>query len=123
MNTDGNKRSRRGMRFGWLLVGLILLAVFAFVIALTVRVFFRPTTMPYYGGGIFLFFFPFGVLVLFLIVIVIARLILWPWGGGYRRAYWRHHSEATEIVKARYARGEITKEQFDQLMRDLEQHP
>ena len=122
MNTEDNERVRRGMRFGWLLVCLILLAVLVFVIALTVRVFFPPAAMPYYGGRFFLFFFPLGVLVFFLVVFVTARLVFWPWGGGYRRAYWRHHNEATEIVKARYARGEITKEQFDQIMRDLEQH-
>ena len=123
MNTRGNERPRREMRFGWLLVCLVLLAVIAFVIALTLRILFRPVTMPYYGGGFFLFFFPFGILVFFLVVIVIARLIFWPLGLGYRRAYWRLHSEAAEIVKARYARGEITQEQYDQMMRDLEQHP
>jgi putative membrane protein len=121
MNTGGDERPRRGMRLNWLLVCLILLAVLAFVIALTVRVLSRPATTYYYGSR-FLFFFPFGVLLFFLIVFVIARLIFWPWGGGYRRAYWRHYSESVEIVKARYARGEITKEQFDQMMRDLEQH-
>ncbi len=123
LNTDGNERPRRGMRFGWLLMCLILLAVLAFVIALTVRVFFPPATTPYHGGRLFLFFFPFGILIFFLIVFVIARLIFRPWGWGHRRAYWRHHSEAAEIVKTRYARGEITKEQFEQMMRDLEQHP
>jgi len=122
LNTDGNERPCRVMRFGWLLVCLILLAVLAFVITLTVRVFFPPATTPYHSGRFFLFFFPFGILLFFLIVFVIARLIFRPWGWGYRRAYWRHHSEAAEIVKARYARGEITKEQFDQMMRDLEQH-
>lgn len=124
LNADVNERPRRGMRFGWLLVCLILLAVLAFVIALTVRVFFPPAATPYHSGRFFfLFFFPFGILLFFLIVFVIVRLIFQPWGQGYRRAYWRHRSEAAEIVKARYARGEITKEQFDQMMRDLEQHP
>lgn len=121
MNIDGNERASRGMRFGWLMVCLILLAILAFVIALTVRVFSRPAITYYYGGP-FLLFFPFGILLFFLIVFVVARLIFLPWGLGHRRAYWRHHSEAAEIVKARYARGEITKEQFDQMMRDLEQH-
>ncbi|MGP8124786.1 MAG: SHOCT domain-containing protein [Nitrososphaerales archaeon] len=109
---------------GWLLVGLILLLVFAFVIVLTAHFFFRPALMPnYYGGYVFaIFFFPFGILFFFLLVFLIARLIFWPWRGGYRRAYWHHYGDAKEIVKARYARGEITKEQFDQMMRDLEQH-
>ena len=123
MNTNGNERPHRGMRLGWLLVCLILLAILAFVIALTVRVFFTPATSPYHGGRFFLFFFPFGILLFCLVVFAIVQPIFRPWGGGYRRAHWRHYSEAAEIVKARYARGEITKEQFDQMMRDLEQHP
>jgi putative membrane protein len=123
LNTDGDESPHRGMKFGWLLVCLVLLAILAFAIALTARVLSRPPTTYHYGGRFFLFFFPFGILLFFLMVFVIARLIFGPWGLGYRRAYWRHRSEATEIVKARYARGEITKEQFDQVMRDLEQHP
>jgi len=123
-NTDGNERLRRGVRFGWLLVCLILLAVLAFIIALTVRVFFPPPTTSYHPGRFFLLFlFPFGILFFCLIVFAIVRLIFRPWGGRYRRAYWRRHSEAVEIVKARYARGEIAKEQFDQMIRDVEQHP
>jgi len=109
------------MGFGWLLMCLILLAVLAFVIALTLRVFFGPATVPYYPGR-FLFFFPFGILVFFLMLFIIARLVFWPWRREYRKAYWHRHDEAAEIVRARYARGEITKEQFDQMMRDLEPH-
>jgi len=87
------------------------------------HVFFPPAATPYHSGRFFfLFFFPFGILLFFLVVFEIVRLIFRPWEWGYRRAYWRYRSEAAEIVKARYARGEITKEQFDQMMRDLEQH-
>lgn len=121
MNTDGYENPHRGMRFGWLLVCLILVAILAFVVALTVRVLSQPPTTYYYGDR-FLFLFPSVILLFFLMAFMVIRLILRPWGGGYRRAYWRHHSEASEIVKARYAKGEITKEQFDQMMRDLEQH-
>jgi len=31
-------------------------------------------------------------------------------------------SDAREILRERYAKGEITKEQFEQMMRDLKEH-
>ncbi len=46
----------------------------------------------------------------------------WGWGWGYRGRYWRRYDRAVAILRERYAKGEITKEQFDQMMRDLEQH-
>ncbi|TLZ90987.1 MAG: hypothetical protein E6J98_08035 [Methanobacteriota archaeon] len=47
------------------------------------------------------------------------------WGGGwggYGRHYWRYGDDAHAILRSRYARGEITGEQFEQMMGDLEQH-
>lgn len=37
------------------------------------------------------------------------------------RQRWRDMQDPVFILKQRYARGEITKEQFDQMMRDLSQ--
>jgi putative membrane protein len=77
--------------------------------------------MPYYGGW---FFFPFGFIFFLFFVFFIGRLLFWPWAGGWgwRRGYYYRHDEAADILRQRYARGEITKEQFVQMMRDLEQH-
>src|SRR5207249_1650334 len=48
------------------------------------------------------------------------------WGGGgwggYGWHYWRYGDDAHAILRSRYARGEITREQFEQMMGDLEQH-
>ncbi|MBI3840946.1 MAG: SHOCT domain-containing protein [Thaumarchaeota archaeon] len=44
---------------------------------------------------------------------------MWPWGWGYGRGYWHRHDEAEEILRQRFAKGEITKEQFDQMLKDL----
>jgi uncharacterized membrane protein len=45
------------------------------------------------------------------------------WGGRYGRPYWHYPGDgAKEILRQRYARGEIGKDQVDQMMRDLEQH-
>ena len=38
------------------------------------------------------------------------------------RRYWRYGDQAYYILRERYARGEITKDQLDQMMRDLQQH-
>jgi uncharacterized membrane protein len=54
---------------------LILIAVPAFILALTVCVFFPLATAPYHGSRLFPFFFLFGILLLLLIVSAIARLI------------------------------------------------
>ena len=44
-------------------------------------------------------------------------------GWGYQRRYgWWRYDGASQILRERYAKGEITKEQFDQMMRDLEGH-
>ena len=65
-------------------------------------------------GFFFLIFFVFG----------------WAWFPSSRR-YWRQRyrgyyapdeDDAVQLLRQRYARGEITKEQLEQMTRDLEQH-
>lgn len=47
----------------------------------------------------------------------------WSWSGRPGRWSWyANRDEAAEILRVRYARGEITKEQFEAMMRDLEAH-
>jgi len=73
-----------------------------------------------YGFG----FFPFGFFGFFWIFAVFwfIRWAFWPWRGYGPRRYWRYSDQAYYILRERYARGEITKEQFDQMTRDLQQH-
>ncbi|MBI3022688.1 MAG: SHOCT domain-containing protein [Thaumarchaeota archaeon] len=73
---------------------------------------FHPV-FPFFG---FIWGF-FGIFILFFIL----KWLFWPWGWGYHRGYWRGDS-ARQILRERYAKGEITKEQFEQAIRDLEQH-
>lgn len=78
---------------------------------------------PFWGFGwiwaFFGFFLLFGLL----------RWAVWgPWRwGGYYRHYgdsgYGRESEAYHILRERYARGEITKDQYDGMMRDLYQEP
>ena len=71
-----------------------------------------------YGWGIFgmLFMLLFWVLVLVGVVLLVRWLLLEARGGGQSRA---ERETAVEIVKRRYARGEINKEEFEAKRRDL----
>jgi putative membrane protein len=97
---------------GWGIIGLI--AVIGVSIALSL--YFAPG-----GRGAF---FPFhfgwlGGIFLIFIVFWIAKWFFWPWRGGYY-SYRYQHRDAESILKERYAKGEITREQFEQMMRDIE---
>jgi len=74
---------------------------------------------PFFPVFPFRFFF-FGLLWVFIIAMV-ARWLIWP-GWWDRGRYWRYRDESYYILRQRYARGEITKEQYDQMMRDLNEH-
>jgi uncharacterized membrane protein len=63
-----------------------------------------------------------GFVLICFIIMMALRFTAWgPWGhrmgcgmGGMGRSL-----EAEEILRQRYARGEVTKEQYDQTLRDL----
>lgn len=63
-----------------------------------------------YGG------FGFGIvgILFWLVVIYVFITMLKSHNGGH------HRSNAKEILKERYAKGEITKEQFESIKKDLE---
>ncbi len=124
-NYDGGHR-RAGFRFFWVIGALLVVAVAALIITAATRVYYPLSTVtPYYGYPFFgWFFFPFGFFFIFFLIFFVSRLIFWPWGWGWggRRRYWYGYGDAHEILRQRYAKGEITKDQFDQMNRDLEQH-
>lgn len=77
---------------------------------------------PWYG-----WWFPFPWFFIIIPVIFLAffafRWIFWGcWGWGGRWYYNEYNDRAFEILKERFARGEITKEQFERMARDLEQY-
>lgn len=68
-------------------------------------------------------FFGIGFLVLGLLVFaLIAGLFFRPYRrrGYYRR--WYGYDSAMESLRQRYARGEISRDQFEQMASDLEKH-
>jgi len=126
--SGGLFRMRRGM-VGWWLGGLVaLLLIGLFVVPFLFWGFgWGTTAVGYYPR---FFFFPFGFLIFFFVIFLVAKGLFWGlgWGWGWRRGYYggywhrAYYGDSTEILRQRYAKGEITKEQFDQMMRDLEAH-
>ncbi|MFZ1023837.1 MAG: hypothetical protein WAN87_06860 [Thermoplasmata archaeon] len=113
----------------WLLIGLaavlVVLAVFA------VLLFLFPSSFGYtgpgpYGGGFRVFGGFLLVLLVVWIVLWIVRISMWTSrGGGYGGGGYgpRGPRAAVHIARMRYARGEITREQFEQIIQDLERRP
>ena len=62
----------------------------------------------------------FMILVLVLIVVGIAALAKWLSSSGSSGRSTDKRPLALDIVQERYARGEITREQYEQMRRDLE---
>ena len=99
------------------------MAIVAFFALIAIRGYPAAPGATYYGypGYGWWFFFPFGFLFILFIIFIVGRLVFWPVGMGRRHRYWYGYGDANEILRQRYAGGEITKEQFDQMKRDLEQ--
>ncbi len=120
----GQTRHRRVV-IGWVIGGLVILLLAGLLLSPFLYNFgSRP-----FGYYPFPFvFFPFGFLIFFFFIFFVIRGVFWGWGwgwrGGYGRGYWRgqgyNYGDATEILRQRYAKGEISKDQFDQMMRDLQ---
>jgi putative membrane protein len=61
-----------------------------------------------------------GVIIGFVLLVIWAvRRLSSARGSGMDSANVQTHSTATEILKARYARGEITREEYRQMLADL----
>lgn len=80
----------------------------------------------YYGGWwMFPMMMPFLIFVIFLIVLYLMFRrggFVSPWCGGSGKSNthgWGSES-ALDILKKRYAKGEINKEEFEQMKKDLE---
>ena len=122
----------RPRRFHWLpvIIGVVLIAVAAVILlALLYPASFglAPAPYPYrFGlfGGLFFFFF------ILIIVFFMVRVLFWStrqsrYGRGYRQYPPGGYgpNRPAMVARMRYARGEITREQYDQIMQDLSRRP
>mgnify|MGYP006266506571 CR=1 FL=1 len=114
----------------WIALGFLTLFAF-FVAAMIFYMFFvlPPGTMmagtyPYFPWGFGWIWVFFGFFVFFGLM---RWIFWWPGRWGYYRHYgygnYGRENEAYHILRERYARGEITKDQYDVMMRDLYQPP
>jgi uncharacterized membrane protein len=102
----------------WLLPWLVVGAVAAVVVALFALAWVGIVPTPGDGAPYppFWLVFPVGFLLFWLLVVTVARP-RWGhggWGGGYYRS-----PDAEELVRIRYARGEISRDQLTAMLRDL----
>jgi putative membrane protein len=113
----------------WLFLGLAVVLVVLAVLAILLFLF--PSSFGYagpgpYGGG-FRFFGGFLLVLLVVwVVLMVVRISFWSSRGrryGGRANGMRGPREAVHIARIRYARGEITRDQFEQIMQDLERRP
>lgn len=85
---------------------------------------------PYSGGGpgmmgygLMGWFYPIGMILFWILVVVVIVLLIkgvWPSKKGDHTAAKSAEESALEILKKRYARGEINKEEFLEKKKDLE---
>jgi putative membrane protein len=118
MSDQESNRIRRIV--GWGIIGLIILIG----VSITLSLYFASSRT---GGFDYPFFFPFrfgwlGSIFLIFLVVLVARWLIWPWRGRYYSyPHQQRVDDPASIVKERYAKGEITKEEFEQMLRDLRQ--
>jgi putative membrane protein len=121
--------SERTHRTAWIGLGFVLLLALAAASALGGG-FLGHAPLLGYGGRPFVggapWFWGFGVIGLFLRVVVWGGLIMLLVSLFRRRSRWspmnsdRWEPSPLEILQRRYAAGEITREQFDEMRRVLE---
>lgn len=114
----------RGHPGAWILVGIV---AFVIVVLALFAAFSYFSPMPIRSYGYYWWpVFPFGFVIFFVVIFLVFGVLRWAfWGWGWRRGYYgygRMYGDPRQILKRRYARGEITEDQFDQMMRDLDQH-
>ena len=66
------------------------------------------------------FSFLLGLLLIFLFVVAAVAAVKWIWGQNTRFFGIGSSESALDILKQRYARGEISKEEFERIKRDME---
>jgi putative membrane protein len=120
MNTTVKNSTRR-----WIFVPVLTaVALIAILIGVSAYLYRSASVVtgffPWYGGS------PFGWFFFIPVIFLVFFAFRWFFWGGNGWGHWGYYGQysdsAMEILRQRFARGEITKNQFDQMARDLEQH-
>jgi putative membrane protein len=71
------------------------------------------------GMGMMMWFsFLLGLLLIVLIVVAVIAVVRWL--RGEKSPLLTHREDAVEILKERYARGEIEKDEYEKIRKDIE---
>jgi putative membrane protein len=66
-----------------------------------------------------IFMFLFGLLLIVLFVLVVVAIVKWL-GGSKMPFLMSDRENALDVLKKRYAKGEIDKEEYERIKRDIE---
>jgi putative membrane protein len=80
------------------------------------------TNMMMNGMGMMvwgIFSFLLGLLLIFLFVVIVVAAVKWLWGQNLPFLT-QNRETGLDILKKRYARGEISKDEFEKIKRDIE---
>jgi putative membrane protein len=69
--------------------------------------------------GMMLLMFLFGLLLIVLFVVIVVAVVKWLWGSKMPFLMYDREN-ALEVLKKRYAKGEIGKEEYERIKRDIE---
>jgi len=110
-------------RWLWIIFGIIFLAIAAIVIGSTIYFGITLGHALIFGPHYFFPFFGFGFAFLgFVVFALILGSLFRPFRRRMYYGRWYRYDNAMDSLRQRYARGEITRDQFEQMASDLEKH-
>lgn len=112
--------SARGPRlWPWILIPVVAVVAFAAIAALSVLTYGAAGPYPWPWWGFFPWF-PFAGLWIVLGFLFLFGVFRWG-AGSCGRGYAGERDDSRAILRERYARGEITRDEFDRMRRDLDE--
>ncbi len=105
--------------FSWLFKGLAVLFVFvglAVFVSAVLYVVMNPGSMPFTASG-----FEWGWVWNVVGLLIFIWILVWLFRLPFRRhRHWRYYDDEKGIARRRYADGEITRKQYLEIVKDLE---